>query len=59
VATIYGIGLANLLFFPLAARLRARHESKMKRREEIAEVILALQSQKTPRAIINQFNMMR
>jgi chemotaxis protein MotA len=59
VATIYGIGLANLLFFPLASRLKARHEANMKRREEIAQVILALQTRETPRAIINQFNMMK
>jgi len=58
VATIYGIGLANLLFFPLASRIKSRHEAKMKRREEIAAVILALQTKETPRAIINQFNMM-
>lgn len=57
VATIYGIGLANLLFFPLSARLRARHEARIKRREEIITVILSLKSKETPRAIINQFNL--
>lgn len=59
VATIYGIGLANLLFFPFASRLKARHEAKMKRREEIASVILALQTNENPRSIINQFNMLK
>lgn len=57
VATIYGIGSANLLFFPLAARLRARHEARMRRREELITVILSLGSKETPRAIINQFNL--
>jgi chemotaxis protein MotA len=57
VATIYGIGLANLLFFPLAARLRSRHETSMKRREEMIAVILSLSSKETPRAIINQYNL--
>lgn len=57
VATVYGIGAANLLFFPLASRLRTRHEIRLKRREEIASVILALCRQETPRAIINQFNL--
>ncbi len=57
VATIYGIGLANLLFFPLATRLRERHEAFMKRREEIAAVILALGTKESPRAIINKFNL--
>lgn len=57
VATIYGIGLANLLFFPLAARIRARHETRMTRREELASVIVSLAANQKPRAIINQFNL--
>ena len=56
VATIYGLSLANLIFFPLAARLRESHEFKMKRREELVRVILSLASNETPRAIMNQFN---
>lgn len=59
VATIYGIGIANLFFFPLASRLKDRHEARMKRREEIAQVILALGERETPRAIINRFNLPR
>lgn len=59
VATIYGIGIANLFFFPLAARLKDRHEARMKRREEIAQVIVALGERETPRAIINRFNLPR
>jgi chemotaxis protein MotA len=57
VATIYGIGIANLFFFPLATRLKSRHELLMQRREEVAAVILALGSKETPRAIINKFNL--
>ena len=57
VATIYGIGVANLFFFPLAARLRARHENFIRRREEIAAVIVALAAGDTPRAIANRFNL--
>jgi chemotaxis protein MotA len=59
VATIYGIGTANLLFFPLAERLRSRHEKIMKRREEIAAVIVALSANERPKAIINQFNLIK
>ena len=59
VATIYGLSLANLFFFPLAARLRARHEIVMKQREELALVILALGAKESPQAIINQFNLKR
>ncbi len=57
VATIYGLSLANLFFFPLAARLRERHEAHMKRREELVSVILSLVSHETPQAIMNQFNL--
>lgn len=57
VATIYGLSLANLIFFPLAARLRERHESRMKRREELVSVLLSLGSNETPQAIMNQFNL--
>jgi chemotaxis protein MotA len=57
VATIYGLSLANLIFFPLAARLRERHESRMARREELMSVILSLVSNETPQAIMNQFNL--
>lgn len=59
VATIYGLSLANLIFFPLAARLRERHESRIKRREEIVSVILSLGSNETPQAIMSQFNLPR
>lgn len=57
VATIYGLSLANLFFFPLAARLRERHETHMKRREELAVVIMSLGENERPLAIINQFNL--
>ncbi|NNE98799.1 MAG: flagellar motor protein, partial [Pyrinomonadaceae bacterium] len=57
VATIYGIGSANLVFFPIASRLRARKEKLINRREEIAAVIIALGAKETPRRIINQFNL--
>lgn len=59
VATLYGIGVANLLFFPLAARLRGVHESRMRHREEVASVILALASWDTPTAIASRFNIGR
>lgn len=59
VATVYGIGAANLFFFPLASRLRARHETAMRRREELIAVILALRTQETARNIMNQFNLPR
>jgi len=57
VATIYGIGSANLFFFPLAARLRNRSEKLIQKREELSQVLISLADKKTPRAIINQFNL--
>lgn len=57
VATIYGLSLANLLFFPLAARLRERHEKTMKTREELVSVLLSLVSHEPPQTIMNQFNL--
>jgi chemotaxis protein MotA len=57
VATIYGLSLANLIFFPLAARLRARHETYLKRREEVVSVILSLSSNEPTLSIINQYNL--
>ena len=59
VATIYGLSLANLIFFPIAARLRARHEMQMRRREELVSVILGLGAKESPRAIISRFNLQR
>lgn len=57
VATIYGLSLANMIFFPLAARLKARHETHMKRREEVVSVILSLNANEPTLSIINKFNL--
>jgi len=57
VATLYGIGVANLLFFPLAARLRGQHEDRMRHREEIASVILALADRESPISIASRFSL--
>jgi chemotaxis protein MotA len=51
VATIYGVGVANLLFFPLASRLRERHRARMKKREALADALLALAAHESPTAI--------
>jgi chemotaxis protein MotA len=55
VATIYGIGLANLLFFPLASRLRERHESQMRRREALADALVAISANESPAYIKRLF----
>lgn len=57
VATIYGIGLANLFLFPLAARMRERHATRIKRREELADALVALAAHADLRAVTRNFSL--
>ena len=56
VATLYGVGLANLLLFPLGARLRERHGRHMRRREALADALVALAAHESPAIIAQNFN---
>jgi len=56
VATIYGVGIANLFFFPLAARLRERHQLRIRRREKLAEALVALSANESPISIQRRFS---
>ncbi len=51
VATIYGVGIANLIFFPLAGRLRERHQAFIRGREKIAEALVAVCANESPTSI--------
>lgn len=51
VATLYGLGSANLLLFPLAARLRERHGKWMKQREALADALVALSAHESPSTV--------
>ena len=51
VATVYGVGSANLIFLPIASKLRARAARAAKRRELMLEGILAIQEGQNPRLI--------
>ena len=51
VATVYGVGSANLIFLPIAAKLRGKAIRKAKRRELVMEGILAIQEGLNPRLI--------
>lgn len=51
VATVYGVGSANLVFLPIAAKLRSRAMRRAKRRELVVEGILAIQEGLNPRLI--------
>jgi len=48
VATIYGVGAANLIFLPLATRLRTRARTEALRRELVINGVLALREGASP-----------
>lgn len=51
VATVYGVGSANLLFLPIAAKLKHRARERSRHRELIIEGVLAVQEGLNPRLI--------
>jgi len=51
VATIYGLVMANLFLFPMAAKLRLRSEEELAVRELILEGILSIQAGDNPRIL--------
>lgn len=51
VATVYGVGSANLVLLPISAKLRARSTRRARRREVILEGVLAIQEGQNPRLI--------
>jgi len=48
VATIYGVGAANLIFLPIATRLRSRARAEVLRRELVVNGVLALREGASP-----------
>jgi chemotaxis protein MotA len=51
VATVYGVGSANLLFLPAAGKLRSRTKSSVKARELALEGVLAIAEGLNPKLI--------
>ncbi|MBM3258552.1 MAG: MotA/TolQ/ExbB proton channel family protein [Candidatus Sericytochromatia bacterium] len=51
VATLYGVGAANLLFLPLSNKLRKNSEEELRIRWVMVEIILAMQAGANPRLI--------
>jgi chemotaxis protein MotA len=51
IATLWGVGLANLFFLPISDKLRMRHEEEIAHLELIMEGASALQSGDNPRNI--------
>ena len=58
VATLYGVGSANLLFLPAAAKLRARARAALQRNELIAHGALAIQQGEHPRLIADKLSVL-
>lgn len=51
VATVYGVGAANLVFLPIAAKLKERAARRAMRGEMILEGVLAIQEGLSPRLV--------
>jgi chemotaxis protein MotA len=51
VATIYGVGLANLVFLPVAGKLRIRHQEEHLIKEMMLEGVISIQEGMNPRMI--------
>jgi len=51
VATIYGVTLANVLYFPIAGKLRLRHRAEMAAREIILSGVISILEGENPRII--------
>lgn len=51
VATIYGVGMANLLFLPIANKLKARGAARNRARELVLEGIISIAEGENPRNI--------
>ena len=51
VATIYGVGAANIVFLPLAGRIKMRHAEETRQMELILEGVLAIQAGLNPKIV--------
>jgi chemotaxis protein MotA len=51
VATVYGVGSANLILLPIAARLRERAAIASRRRDLMTEMLIDVQQRINPRLV--------
>jgi chemotaxis protein MotA len=51
VATVYGVGTANLLFLPMAGKLKTRHREQILMMELVVEGVCAIAEGENPRLI--------
>ena len=54
VATVYGIGVANLVLLPVASRLRERAVMRTRRRELMTDALLDMQRRLNPRLVAHK-----
>ena len=59
VATIYGVGFANLIYLPIANKIRAIIHQQTMYREMIAEGLVAIANAENPHAIENKLSAFR
>lgn len=59
VATIYGVGFANLLYIPVANKIRAIIHSQTMYREMVTEGLIAIANAENPHAIENRLSAFR
>ena len=58
VATVYGVGVANLLFLPLAGRLRERAAVASRRRDLVGEALFAIHARTNPRLLAHKLKVL-
>jgi len=51
VATVYGVGIANLFFLPMAGKMRLRVRSEYQRREMMLEAVISILEGMNPRML--------
>jgi chemotaxis protein MotA len=51
VATIYGVGIANLFFLPFAGKMRIRVQEEHQRREMMLEGVISILEGMNPRML--------
>jgi hypothetical protein len=56
VATMYGVGLANLVFLPAAGKLKLHHKSEIARLNLMMEGALAIQEGQNPNLIAEKLS---
>ena len=59
IATIYGVGFANLIYLPIANKIREIIHQQTMYREMVSEGLVALASGENPHAIENKLSAFR